>query len=302
MSKKEECSKCGGTGVLDHCGRCGGSGTLSCNNCGGSGEISNTCSVCGGRGKVEKTRWITCDSCGGRGEVYTGSGRSLTSGRVGYNSCLRCNGRGQVEDFYDDYCPNCNGTGHVGSARECGSCNGTGRVTCPKCHGTNRHMRSTCPRCNGTGKVEACSSSSSSSEGGKVEAFMGLIVLIALCWGGWRGYKWLFGARGDEVITEAEIMEKWEEHLEKRREAFDDGMPEKEIEAKGLRHYTWDEWLEKFKKEHELQGKKEVPTVTRAQEIGEQALSAAKDLGDKAKAAWQSITSENVEDKKGGGK
>ena len=121
--------------------------------------------------------------------------------------------------------------------------------------------------------------------------------MIALCWGGWRGYKWLFGERGgSEVITEAEIMEKWQEHLEKRRDAFDDGLPEKEVEAKGLKNYTWDEWQEKFKKEHEAQAKQEGSDKTRAQEIGEQALSTAKDLGDKAKGLWQNITSKEEKD------
>ena len=91
-------------------------------------------------------------------------------------------------------------------------------------------------------------------------------------------------------------MEKWQEHLEKRRDAFDDGLPEKEIEAKGLKNYTWDEWQEKFKKEHEVQAKQEGSDKTRAQEIGEQALSTAKDLGDKAKGLWQNITSKEEKD------
>lgn len=91
-------------------------------------------------------------------------------------------------------------------------------------------------------------------------------------------------------------MEKWQEHLEKRRDAFDDGLPEKEIEAKGLKNYTWDEWQEKFKKEHEAQAKQEGSDKTRAQEIGEQALSTAKDLGDKAKGLWQNITSKEEKD------
>lgn len=44
-------------------------------------------------------------------------------------------------------------------------------------------------------------------------------------------------------------MEKWEGHLERRREAFDDGMSERAVELKGLRNYTWDEWQEKSRKE-----------------------------------------------------
>lgn len=146
-------------------------------------------------------------------------------------------------------------------------------------------------------KEKVSSSSSSSSEEGKWwEYVLGLLILIALCWGGWRGYKWLFGERGGGVITEAEIMEKWEEHLEKRREAFDDGKPEREIEEKGLRNYTWDEWKERFKKELEAQEKEEGPGTTRAQEIGEQALSTAKEVGGKAKSLWQDFTSNSMVD------
>ena len=76
----------------------------------------------------------------------------------------------------------------------------------------------------------------------------GIGILVAV-WIGWAVIKgvWnvIFSGGGSEVITEAAIMEKWQEHLEKRRDAFDDGLPEKEIEAKGLKNYTWDEWQEK---------------------------------------------------------
>ena len=126
---------------------------------------------------------------------------------------------------------------------------------------------------------------------------IGILVAIWIGWvvikGVWNG---IFGGGGSEEITEAAIMEKWQEHLEKRRDAFDDGLPEKEIEAKGLKNYTWDEWQEKFKKEHEAQAKQEGSDKTRAQEIGEQALSTAKDLGDKAKGLWQSITAKEEKD------
>ena len=86
----------------------------------------------------------------------------------------------------------------------------------------------------------------------------GIGILVAV-WIGWAVIKgvWngIFGGGGSEEITEAAIMEKWQEHLEKRRDAFDDGLPEKEIEAKGLKNYTWEEWQEKFKKEHEAADK-----------------------------------------------
>lgn len=38
------------------------------------------------------------------------------------------------------------------------------------------------------------STSSSSSEGGWIETVLGLLILVAIAWGGWRGYKWLFGS------------------------------------------------------------------------------------------------------------
>lgn len=81
-----------------------------------------------------------------------------------------------------------------------------------------------------------------SSASGCFMAALKLIGIAVAVWIGWLVLKgcWngMFHGGKDEVITEAAIMEKWEEHLEKRREAFDDGKPEKEIEAKGLRNYT----------------------------------------------------------------
>ena len=138
----------------------------------------------------------------------------------------------------------------------------------------------------------------------------GIGILVAI-WIGWAVIKgvWngIFGGGGSEGITEAAIMEKWQEHLEKRRDAFDDGKPEKEIEAKGLRNYTWDEWQEKFRKEHEsadkpkaekkeLLGGGEDSAVKKAKEIGDQAMSAAKGLGDKAKELWQNVIAKEEKD------
>ena len=135
---------------------------------------------------------------------------------------------------------------------------------------------------------------------------IGILVAIWIGWvvikGVWNG---IFGGGGSEEITEAAIMEKWQEHLEKRRDAFDDGLPEKEIEAKGLKNYTWAEWQEKFRKEHEAADKpkaekKEVQAggedsaVKKAKEIGDQAMSAAKGLGGKAKSLWQNLTSKEA--------
>ena len=135
--------------------------------------------------------------------------------------------------------------------------------------------------------------------GGIGKTILNIIVFVLVIWLGWTGikcgWKFLFGG-GDETDVAAARLKGWQQHLEQRCDAFDDGMSEKEVEAKGLRNYTWDEWQEKFKKEQESQDKKEAPGTTRVQEIGEQALSAAKGLGEKAKSLWQNITSENAED------
>ena len=182
MSKMTTCSKCGGSGVLDYCGRCNGSGTVSCSTCGGSGEIGDNCRACGGSGRISRTRLKNCSKCHGTGVYQWASGHKTP--------CEGCSGSGQVEDRYDDICPNCNGVGHT-STRECSTCNGTGKITCPNCNGTDAHKPSTCNRCGGTGKVEV----SSSGEGGLIQGILklilGLLALIVLCWGGWRGYKWL---------------------------------------------------------------------------------------------------------------
>lgn len=146
-----------------------------------------------------------------------------------------------------------------------------------------------------------------SSASGCFMAALKLIGIAVAVWIGWLVLKgcWngMFHGGKDEVITEAAIMEKWEEHLEKRREAFDDGKPEKEVEAKGLRNYTWDEWQEKFRKEHETAKEpsavkssgEDVSIAQTEKEIGKQAQSTAKEIGDKAKGMWQSITSAKEE-------
>lgn len=157
----------------------------------------------------------------------------------------------------------------------------------------------------------------SGGAGGLVTLVLKGIGILVAVWIGWAVIKgvWdgIFGSGGSEEITEAAIMEKWQEHLEKRRDAFDDGLPEKEIEAKGLKNYTWDEWQEKFKKEHDAadKSKAEKKEVTddeegsvaqKAKEIGDQAMLAAKGLGESAKSLWQDLTSEEAKDPEAGAK
>lgn len=142
------------------------------------------------------------------------------------------------------------------------------------------------------------------SDGGLGGTIAGIVILVVVGWLGWTGIKcgwnWLFGG-GREVNVEAEMMKTWQQQLEQRYEAFDDGMSEKEIEAKGLRNYTWDEWQEKCRKEQEeVKVKEEKAKGTtgsegsfvaeRAKELSEQARSTAKELGEKAKGLWRKVS------------
>ena len=96
----------------------------------------------------------------------------------------------------------------------------------------------------------------------------------------------------------ATITESWEKHLDQRREAFEDGLSENEVEAKGLRNYTLAEWEEKCLKEQEAKKQEEketeqgekVSATQKAKEIGKEALSTVKGLGSKAKGFLHKIT------------
>ena len=86
------------------------------------------------------------------------------------------------------------------------------------------------------------------------KTILNLIIVVVVVWLGWKGIKgvwnWIFSS-GGEVDMMAMITESWEKHLDQRRKAFEDGLPEKEVEAKGLRNYTLAEWEEKCLKEQE---------------------------------------------------
>ena len=90
-------------------------------------------------------------------------------------------------------------------------------------------------------------SSSSSSGGGFANSLMGnviagvvLVLLLIIVIG------IIFG-KNEDANDPAVMMEKWEEHLEKRRAAFAEGLSEEGVEARGLKNYTWDEWQAKLK-------------------------------------------------------
>ena len=64
-----------------------------------------------------------------------------------------------------------------------------------------------------------------------VGVLMGLIIVLSVIF-----YK-------DENANDPAVkMAKWEEHLEKRRAAFAEGLSEEGVEARGLKNFTWEEW------------------------------------------------------------
>lgn len=140
------------------------------------------------------------------------------------------------------------------------------------------------------------------SGGGLGKTVLNLVIVAVVIWLGWKGIKgvwnWMFSG-GGEVDVMATITESWEKHLDQRREAFEDGLPEKEVEAKGLRNYTLAEWEEKCLKEQEAKRQEEmkqaeegekVSATQKAKEIGKEALSTVKGLGSKAKGFLHKIT------------
>ena len=62
---------------------------------------------------------------------------------------------------------------------------------------------------------------------------LGIIVVYAL----------IFGPKPENVNDKEQMMKLWGEHLEKRCEAFAEGLSEESVEARGLKNYTWDEWM-----------------------------------------------------------
>ena len=146
---------------------------------------------------------------------------------------------------------------------------------------------------------------SGSGGGGIGKVILNLVIVAVVVWLGWKGIKgvwnWMF-SDGGEVDIMATITESWEKHLDQRREAFEDGLSENEVEAKGLRNYTLAEWEEKCLKEQEAkkqeamkqaaeEGEKEKDSATqKAKDIGKEALSTVKGLGSKAKGFLHKIT------------
>lgn len=79
--------------------------------------------------------------------------------------------------------------------------------------------------------------------------FLGFIVLLAA----------IFGEGPENVNDKDQMMKKWAEHLEKRCDAFAEGISADGVDERGLKGYSWDEWME-FKKNG--QGKPEEKPAT----------------------------------------
>lgn len=88
-----------------------------------------------------------------------------------------------------------------------------------------------------------------------VFVILGLIVVLAVIFG-----------KNENPNDPAVKMEKWHEHLEKRRAAFAEGLPEEGIEARGLKNYTWEEWQTRNQKAQEKTPEKEVKQKTKSLE------------------------------------
>ena len=63
---------------------------------------------------------------------------------------------------------------------------------------------------------------------------LGLVIVLAV----------IFGPEEENVNDKEQMMKLWGEHLEKRCAAFAEGLSEESVEARGLKNYTWDEWMD----------------------------------------------------------
>lgn len=107
---------------------------------------------------------------------------------------------------------------------------------------------------------------------GKLITFAGVVFIVLVILG------LIFGKAPEDVNDKDQMMKLWLEHLEKRCEAFSEGLSEEGVNARGLKNYTWDEWMAFKRKEH---------GVTSEKTSGVSMSEIAKDLGNKAMAALQ---------------
>lgn len=118
----------------------------------------------------------------------------------------------------------------------------------------------------GSGEDRSSSGSSSSSDETALPSGCGTVLCIAVLLFLIVGIiGMIFQKAPEDVNNKEQMMALWGEHLEKRCEAFAEGLSEEGVEARGLRNYTWDEWLEfkqnGQKKQVEQSGKSDAETM-----------------------------------------
>ena len=94
------------------------------------------------------------------------------------------------------------------------------------------------------GEYESEGGSSSSGElpSGCVKIVGMVLAFLVVC-----GILGMLFCKNEDANDPAVKMAKWEEHLEKRRAAFAEGLSEEGVEARGLKNFTWEEWQNRSK-------------------------------------------------------
>ena len=86
------------------------------------------------------------------------------------------------------------------------------------------------------------SSSSGELPSGCVKIVGMVLAFLVVC-----GILGMLFCKNEDANDPAVKMAKWEEHLEKRRAAFAEGLSEEGVEARGLKNFTWEEWQNRSK-------------------------------------------------------
>ena len=89
---------------------------------------------------------------------------------------------------------------------------------------------------------EGVSSSSAELPSGCVKIVGMILAFFVVC-----GILGMLFCKDEDTNDPAVKMAKWEEHLEKRRAAFAEGLSEEGVEARGLKNFTWEEWQNRSK-------------------------------------------------------